>query len=182
MHGTPQSQCTTTTTTTTTTLGNQAQGQPSVSPIMPLPPPTAPLRDRTPACSSVSCQVDNDYNAGRESASASASATNVSNGNGLPPGARCAQDTQDEACSSWISPADRSRLRTMTADAPSAGAMLHKHIKRLPPGSRPVKLVGEGAANAVFEMKVPRGKASDADFKGMILTIFRMPHIEIFIC
>lgn len=89
-------------------------------------------------------------------------------------GAKCSAQpstAQDDAgCCSWITSEDRSRLRAMTPAAatnrPLSCALLHRLIKRLPPGSKPVKLVGEGAANAVFEIKVPRSHASKEDFKG----------------
>ena len=59
----------------------------------------------------------------------------------------------------WISPTDMALLNKLKGESP--GATYH-HIKRLPSGTKPVRLVGEGAANAVFEIKVPRGN----EFKG----------------
>lgn len=59
----------------------------------------------------------------------------------------------------WISPTDMALLDKLKGESP--GATYH-HIKRLPSGTKPIRLVGEGAANAVFEIKVPRGN----EFKG----------------
>lgn len=59
----------------------------------------------------------------------------------------------------WISPKDMALLNKLKGESP--GATYH-HIKCLPSGTMPVRLVGEGAANAVFEIKVPRGN----EFKG----------------
>lgn len=47
--------------------------------------------------------------------------------------------------------------------------MWQKHFKHLPRGSKPVAFVGEGAANAVFEIKVPQYCLSDQSFKGTYL-------------
>lgn len=59
----------------------------------------------------------------------------------------------------WISPSDMAQLNKLKGESPSA---TYHQIKRLPSGTKPVRLVGEGAANAVFEIKVPRGN----EFKG----------------
>lgn len=40
-------------------------------------------------------------------------------------------------------------------------------LKRLPMGTRPVKMVGEGAANVVFELGIPEGDLRANDFKGL---------------
>lgn len=44
--------------------------------------------------------------------------------------------------------------------------MWQKHFKHLPRGSKPAAFVGEGAANAVFEIKVPHHGLADLNFKG----------------
>lgn len=44
--------------------------------------------------------------------------------------------------------------------------MWQKRFKHLPRGSKPVAFVGEGAANAVFEIKIPQHGVSDQNFKG----------------
>lgn len=38
--------------------------------------------------------------------------------------------------------------------------------QELPPGTKPVRLVGEGAANVVFEIKLPPNSGMDAHFQG----------------
>lgn len=44
--------------------------------------------------------------------------------------------------------------------------MWQKHFKHLPKGTKPVTFVGEGAANAVFEIKIPHHGLRDQSFKG----------------
>ncbi|EHK47999.1 hypothetical protein TRIATDRAFT_316133 [Trichoderma atroviride IMI 206040] len=43
--------------------------------------------------------------------------------------------------------------------------------QELPPGTRPVRLVGEGAANVVFEIKLPPNSGMDAHFQGKLLRV-----------
>ena len=64
----------------------------------------------------------------------------------------------------WISAEDMALLNQLKGESPSA---TYHHIKRLPSGTKPVRLVGEGAANAVFEIKVPRGN----EFKGGLFVL-----------
>jgi hypothetical protein len=45
-------------------------------------------------------------------------------------------------------------------------------INYLPPGTIPVRLVGEGAANVVFEIKVPPNSGVDAQFQGTFAISF----------
>lgn len=59
----------------------------------------------------------------------------------------------------WMSANDVAALQTMSTDAANTATF---PIKRLPIGTRVIRMVGEGAANAVFEIKVPRG----GDFQG----------------
>ncbi|OAA67423.1 inositol-pentakisphosphate 2-kinase [Cordyceps fumosorosea ARSEF 2679] len=61
--------------------------------------------------------------------------------------------------------------------AANCDAMWQKHLKHkhLPRGSKPVAFVGEGAANAVFEIKVPQHGASDHNFKGLLLRVAKVP-------
>lgn len=40
-------------------------------------------------------------------------------------------------------------------------------VKRLPTGVVPTKLIGEGAANAVFELRFPDGSPVASQFQGM---------------
>ncbi|KAM0265210.1 hypothetical protein ACHAQJ_000363 [Trichoderma viride] len=44
-------------------------------------------------------------------------------------------------------------------------------VSFLPRGTKPVRLVGEGAANAVFEIKVPPNSRMDAQFQGKLLRV-----------
>ncbi|PQK12146.1 hypothetical protein BB8028_0003g07640 [Beauveria bassiana] len=53
--------------------------------------------------------------------------------------------------------------------------MWQKHFKHLPRGSRPISFVGEGAANAVFEIKVPQHGVTDQSFKGLLLRVAKVP-------
>lgn len=60
-----------------------------------------------------------------------------------------AGDLDDDSC---MTPQDMALLKAL---APDAGPRPRSHPPRLrsfPPGTRPVRLVGEGAANAVFEL------------------------------
>jgi inositol-pentakisphosphate 2-kinase len=41
-------------------------------------------------------------------------------------------------------------------------------LKRLPMGTRPIKMVGEGAANVVFELGIPEGNVRAKEFKGIL--------------
>jgi inositol-pentakisphosphate 2-kinase len=47
-------------------------------------------------------------------------------------------------------------------------AQHHKSLKVLPKGTRPVKFIGEGSANAVFEIKVPDAGRHGHMFKGIL--------------
>lgn len=44
--------------------------------------------------------------------------------------------------------------------------------QELPPGTKPVRLVGEGAANVVFEIKLPPNSGMDAHFQGTFAFFF----------
>lgn len=44
--------------------------------------------------------------------------------------------------------------------------------QELPPGTKPVRLVGEGAANVVFEIKLPPNSGMDAHFQGTFVSFF----------
>lgn len=46
------------------------------------------------------------------------------------------------------------------------GLLMHQQVKTLPAGSVPISFVGEGAANAVFEIKVPDFCGKAGDFQG----------------
>ncbi|KAL7946297.1 inositol-pentakisphosphate 2-kinase domain-containing protein [Trichoderma barbatum] len=47
----------------------------------------------------------------------------------------------------------------------------------LPRGTTPIRLVGEGAANAVFEIKLPPGSRADAQFQGKLLRVAKAPSL-----
>ncbi|KAG6248523.1 hypothetical protein E4U24_002667 [Claviceps purpurea] len=53
----------------------------------------------------------------------------------------------------------------------------HHCIKRLPVGAKPVKLVGEGAANAVFELKYPPLDRAGRDLQGFLLRVAKVPSL-----
>ncbi|PHH64663.1 hypothetical protein CDD81_4104 [Ophiocordyceps australis] len=70
----------------------------------------------------------------------------------------------------WLTPEDSMVL---------VKQLSHSHprpIKRLPRGTKPVKLIGEGAANAVFQLKLPpHGKPASSDFTGLLLRVSKVP-------
>lgn len=53
----------------------------------------------------------------------------------------------------------------------SADGAYHPLVSILPRGTKPVRLVGEGAANAVFEIKVPPGSRVGAQFQGRLAIV-----------
>lgn len=59
---------------------------------------------------------------------------------------------------------------TDSATRPRADTLRQQRIRRLPRGTRPVRLIGEGSANAVFEFRVPRRNGGGYDFSGECLT------------
>ncbi|KAJ2970970.1 hypothetical protein NQ176_g7924 [Zarea fungicola] len=63
-------------------------------------------------------------------------------------------------------------LREAVSAAPLAPGyedeMWQNYFKHLPADTRPVKFVGEGAANAVFEIKSPQHGLQDQNFKGKV--------------
>ncbi|PTB56736.1 hypothetical protein M431DRAFT_385686 [Trichoderma harzianum CBS 226.95] len=50
-------------------------------------------------------------------------------------------------------------------------------VSVLPRGTKPVRLVGEGAANAVFEIKLPPGSRVGAQFQGKLLRVAKAPSL-----
>ncbi|RFN46840.1 inositol-pentakisphosphate 2-kinase [Fusarium flagelliforme] len=48
-------------------------------------------------------------------------------------------------------------------------------LKRLPMGTRPIKMVGEGAANVVFELGIPEGNVRAKEFRGWLLRVAKAP-------
>ncbi|KAL7937581.1 inositol-pentakisphosphate 2-kinase domain-containing protein [Trichoderma chlorosporum] len=53
----------------------------------------------------------------------------------------------------------------------------HPLVSILPRGTKPVRLVGEGAANAVFEIKLPPGSRVGAQFQGKLLRVAKAPSL-----
>ncbi|KAL6867891.1 inositol-pentakisphosphate 2-kinase domain-containing protein [Trichoderma novae-zelandiae] len=53
----------------------------------------------------------------------------------------------------------------------------HPLVSILPRGTKPVRLVGEGAANAVFEIKVPPSSRAGAQFQGKLLRVAKAPSL-----
>lgn len=77
-------------------------------------------------------------------------------------------NNSDDDDFSWIATKDMLTLEEMS-DEPGLrahDAVARQHIKTLPRGTRPVRFVGEGAANAVFEFRVPEASRLAPDFKG----------------
>ncbi|KAK5990155.1 Inositol-pentakisphosphate 2-kinase [Cladobotryum mycophilum] len=93
-----------------------------------------------------------------------------------------ADDSEDEDYS-WITPADMVILGDLRADpetpfsARDSRSSMYRQpqVSRLPKGTKPVRLVGEGAANAVFEIKVPRSSRISDHFKGSLLRVAKVP-------
>ncbi|KAL7798486.1 inositol-pentakisphosphate 2-kinase domain-containing protein [Trichoderma ceciliae] len=56
-------------------------------------------------------------------------------------------------------------------DTSDSSSVYHPLVSILPRGTKPVRLVGEGAANAVFEIKVPPSSRVDAQFQGKLLRV-----------
>lgn len=73
------------------------------------------------------------------------------------------RDEGDE--DSWIPARDIERLEDIQRYEPEDPAVNGYGIKSLPKGTKPTRLVGEGAANAVFEFSVPDGHPSENLFQ-----------------
>ncbi|ETS06410.1 hypothetical protein M419DRAFT_70044 [Trichoderma reesei RUT C-30] len=58
-----------------------------------------------------------------------------------------------------------------------ADGAYHPLVSILPRGTKPVRLVGEGAANAVFEIKVPPNSRVGAQFQGKLLRVAKAPSL-----
>lgn len=50
-------------------------------------------------------------------------------------------------------------------------------VSFLPRGTKPIRLVGEGAANVVFEIKLPPNSGIDAQFQGTLPSFFTFPSL-----
>ncbi|KAH7328425.1 inositol-pentakisphosphate 2-kinase-domain-containing protein [Stachybotrys elegans] len=71
----------------------------------------------------------------------------------------------------WISPQHMAILQEILKER---GAAYRTYIKTLPKGTKPVKFVGEGAANAVFEIQIPDNSPNASDFKGLLLRVAKV--------
>ncbi|POR34102.1 Inositol-pentakisphosphate 2-kinase [Tolypocladium paradoxum] len=80
----------------------------------------------------------------------------------------------------WLTPQDMALLQALGADPglKGRGSLRQSRMRRLPRGTRPTKLIGEGAANAVFEFKIPRRSCSDPDFTGLLLRVAKVPSLN----
>ncbi|PNY27922.1 Inositol-pentakisphosphate 2-kinase [Tolypocladium capitatum] len=80
----------------------------------------------------------------------------------------------------WVTPQDMALLQALGADPGLKGraGLRQSRVRRLPRGTRPIKLIGEGAANAVFEFKIPRHSCSDPDFTGLLLRVAKVPSLN----
>lgn len=78
------------------------------------------------------------------------------------------QDLGRDDDSAWLNPQDMAILKVISSEPCLANCQdqHHRCVKRLPAGTKPVKLVGEGSANAVFEIKVPQRDRAGRDMKG----------------
>ncbi|KAG6024494.1 hypothetical protein E4U41_001777 [Claviceps citrina] len=83
--------------------------------------------------------------------------------------------------SAWLTSQDMAILKVIGSEPCLANCQCQHHhhcIKRLPAGTKPVKLVGEGAANAVFELKAPPQRDRAArDLKGLLLRVAKVPSL-----
>lgn len=75
----------------------------------------------------------------------------------------CERDEDD----AWPTTQDVAEMAIMLYGSAVPFSWNRESLKRLPPGTRPLKLIGEGAANAVFELGVPQGYPWAHEFKGM---------------
>ncbi|UNI14264.1 Inositol-pentakisphosphate 2-kinase [Purpureocillium takamizusanense] len=80
---------------------------------------------------------------------------------------------------SWITPKDMALLHalgdTELATKSRADTLSQQRIRRLPRGARPVRLIGEGSANAVFEFRLPRRNGGGCNFSGLLLRVAKVP-------
>ncbi|TWU73719.1 hypothetical protein ED733_005200 [Metarhizium rileyi] len=77
----------------------------------------------------------------------------------------------------WLTSQDMAILKVLGGEPCSINSSGQHHhcLKRLPTGTKPVKLVGEGSANAVFEIKVPPHDRAGRSFKGYLLRVAKVP-------
>ncbi|KAJ3520898.1 hypothetical protein NM208_g13531 [Fusarium decemcellulare] len=91
-------------------------------------------------------------------------------------------DTDPDLCFSsseddhvWPTPQDVVEMAIMIHGSAVPLSWNRETLKRLPMGTRPVRLVGEGAANAVFELSLPEGFPWAHEFKGWLLRVAKAP-------
>ncbi|KAM4054637.1 inositol-pentakisphosphate 2-kinase domain-containing protein [Hirsutella rhossiliensis] len=72
---------------------------------------------------------------------------------------------------SWISPQDMALLKASNPDL-GLQPRQQSRLRRLPKGTRPLRLIGEGAANAVFQLD---GAAAASDLNGLLLRVAKVP-------
>jgi hypothetical protein len=66
----------------------------------------------------------------------------------------------------WPTEQDIAEMSLMLYNPPVPLSWERRSLKRLPPGAMPVKLIGEGAANVVFEIGFPPDYQSAPTFQG----------------
>ncbi|KAH6888672.1 inositol-pentakisphosphate 2-kinase-domain-containing protein [Thelonectria olida] len=81
----------------------------------------------------------------------------------------------DEEDDLWPTAQDVAEMAIMLNGAATPLSWNRHALKRLPRGTRPVKLVGEGAANAVFELGLPEGYPNTSEFQGWLLRVAKAP-------
>jgi inositol-pentakisphosphate 2-kinase len=91
-------------------------------------------------------------------------------------------DTDPDLCFSssaddhiWPTPQDVVEMSIMLNGSAVPLSWNRETLKRLPMGTRPIKLIGEGAANVVFELDIPEGSKWANDFKGWLLRVAKAP-------
>ncbi|KJZ72173.1 hypothetical protein HIM_08438 [Hirsutella minnesotensis 3608] len=79
---------------------------------------------------------------------------------------------------SWMTQKDMALLKALSSNGgPVPGGPRNSHVqlprlRRLSRAARPVKFIGEGAANAVFEIE---DSGADSDLKGLLLRVSKVP-------
>ncbi|KAH7170425.1 inositol-pentakisphosphate 2-kinase-domain-containing protein [Dactylonectria macrodidyma] len=75
----------------------------------------------------------------------------------------------------WPTTQDVAEMAIMLNGSAAPLSWNRHSLKRLPRGARPIKLVGEGAANAVFELAMPEFYPITSNFKGWLLRVAKTP-------
>lgn len=71
----------------------------------------------------------------------------------------------------WPTDQDVAEMALMIYNPPAPLSWDRRMLKRLPSSAKPIKLIGEGAANAVFELDFPPDCPSNSIFKGLLSSI-----------